>query len=118
MDLSGHNRNDDKKFIVSNDRFLSIVNHGGNDIALEGYDQIPHDTGSNHIIALGGFEFNIKKAIYPTATIKEIFDGWNELIAQEIPMDLLFLSLFISEVLDASSSESKAVKHQEVPQLY
>jgi hypothetical protein len=32
------------------------------------------------------------------ANVKQIFDGWNSLVAAKIPMDLLFLSLFLKEL--------------------
>ena len=40
---------------------------------------------------------DIRRTIYPTAKVEEILDGWNNLVAAKIPMDVLFLSLFLKE---------------------
>jgi hypothetical protein len=73
----GEDRNHEK-FIMNNQRFLSIINQlRNNNSALEEYDETPHDT-ANNIVALGGWQFKISKTIYPLATINEILDGWKE----------------------------------------
>ena len=103
------------KSIINNQKFLSIINQPENgNICLDEYDKVPHRTDNNDIVALGGWEFNITKIIYPTATIQEIFDGWNELIEEKIPMDLLFLSLFIRAVFDNDKSE---IINEQEPEL-
>jgi hypothetical protein len=67
---------------------------------LEGnYDHLPRTVNNKaNTLAFGGWEFDIRRTVYPTANIEQIFDGWNSLVAVKIPMDLLFLSLFLKEL--------------------
>src|SRR5215207_6588699 len=67
---------------------------------LEGNDDhLPHTVNNKtNTLSFGGWEFDIKRTIYSTADIKQIFDGWNSLVAAKIHMDLLFLSLFLKEL--------------------
>jgi hypothetical protein len=58
-----------------------------------------------NILAFGAWEFDITRIIHPTATIYEILAGWNTLVAERIPMDLLFLSLFLTDVSDLLASK-------------
>lgn len=68
-------------------------------LALELKDQIPQVVkGKNNTLALGGQEFDITMMVCNTANIGQIFNGWNNLVAAKIPMDLLFLSLFLRDI--------------------
>ena len=83
------------------ERFLSFINQGNDSITLEGINHVPQAVNNKtNILALGAQEFDITKIIHPTATIYEIFAGWNTLVAEKIPMDLLFFSLFLTDVSD------------------
>jgi hypothetical protein len=106
-----------EKFIMNNQRFLSIINQlRNNNSALEEYDETPHDT-ANNIVALGGWQFKISKTIYPLATINEILDGWNELIDDGIPVDLLFLTLFVRTILDDTCNTEALEEEPELVEL-
>jgi hypothetical protein len=88
------------------ERFLSFINQGNDSITLEGINHVPQAVNNKtNILALGAWEFDITKIIHPTATIYEILAGWNTLVAERIPMDSLFLSLFIRDVSDLLASK-------------
>jgi hypothetical protein len=77
------------------ERFLSFINQSHDSITLEGINHVPQAVNNKtNILALGAWEFDITRIIHPTATIYEILAGWNTLVAERIPMDLLFLSLY------------------------
>jgi hypothetical protein len=117
VDLMVDHASKRKLFQVNNQRFLSIINQlRNNNSALEGYDETPHDT-ANNIVALGGWQFKISKTIYPLATINEILDGWNELIDDGIPVDLLFLTLFVRTILDDTCNTEALEEEPELVEL-
>jgi hypothetical protein len=77
------------------ERFLSFINQSHDSVTLEGINHVPQGVNNKtNILALGAWEFDITRIIHPTATIYEILAGWNTLVAERIPMDLLFLSLY------------------------
>lgn len=96
--------------LMNNHRFLSITCQAGNSIALDDSDEIPQET-HNDIVAIGGWEFKISKMIYPTATIKEILDGWMKLTEEGIPTDMLFLTLFFRTIFD-NNCNTKEIKEE------
>lgn len=55
---------------------------------------------------LGGWKFNVSRVIYAYATINELVEGWKDLPHEKIPVDILFLSLFIGTILDRDKPES------------
>jgi hypothetical protein len=81
------------------------------DIALSEYDLMPQDctmeVGSGEeAIMLGGWKFNVSRVIYASATVNEILEGWNNLLRENIPVDILFLCLYIRTILDRDKPES------------
>ena len=79
---------------------ISSVKQGYENTILERNDDHPPHTVNNkaNTLFFGGWEFDIRRTVYSTANIEQIFDGWNSLVAAKIPMDLLFLSLFLKEL--------------------
>jgi hypothetical protein len=99
------------KFIMDNQRFLWMIRTQEKGILLTEYDMMPQDvTGEvnvgEEVIMLGGWKFNVSRMIYRYATINEILEGWNHLLHEKIPVDILFLSLFIRTILDRDNPES------------
>ena len=63
-------------------------------VIMDGFYPFSTTTKITQFLAFGVWEFDITRIIYPTATVDEILNGWNTLVAKRIPMDLLFLSLY------------------------
>ncbi|MGB8936410.1 MAG: hypothetical protein WCC17_15045, partial [Candidatus Nitrosopolaris sp.] len=92
------------KFIIDNQNFLSMT-CSPEDIALSEYDLTPQDCtmeigSGEEVIMLGGWKFNVSRVIYANATVNDILDGWNNLLHENIPVDILFLCLFIRTIFD------------------
>jgi hypothetical protein len=99
------------KFIMDNQKFLGMIYRPDNGILLTEYDMTPQDVTrevnfGEEVIMLGGWKFNVSRVIYTYATINEILEGWKDLLHEKIPVDILFLSLFIITILDRDKSES------------
>jgi hypothetical protein len=82
------------------------------DIALSEYGLRPQDCtmeigSGEEVIMLGGWKFNVSRMIYANATVNEILEGWNNLLRENIPVDILFLCLLIRTVFDRDKPESK-----------
>ena len=98
------------KFIIDNQNFLSMT-CSDEDIALSEYDLTPQDctmeVGSGEeVMMLGGWKFNVSRVIYANATVNEILEGWSNLLHENIPVDILFLCLFIRTIFDRDKPES------------
>ncbi|MFY9795686.1 MAG: hypothetical protein WAJ93_08355 [Candidatus Nitrosopolaris sp.] len=98
------------KFIIDNQNFLSMT-CSPEDIALSEYDLTPQDCtmeigSGEEVIMLGGWKFNVSRVIYANATVNDILDGWNNLLHENIPVDILFLCLFIRTIFDRDKPES------------
>ncbi|HEY7081676.1 MAG TPA: hypothetical protein VH500_18440 [Nitrososphaeraceae archaeon] len=93
-----------KNSALDNTEFLSILDKLGSESSTKGID-IPTPIDGN-FIAFGLWKFAISKVIFPTSTMKEILNGWNILIQNEIDVDILFLVLFFRTMLDASDSRT------------
>jgi|GEM_PF-1485081 hypothetical protein len=96
------------KFVMDNQKFLEMTENG---ILLTEYDMTPQDVTrevnvGKEVIMLGGWKFNVSRVIYTYATINEIEEGWKDLLHEKIPVDILFLSLFIRTILDRDKPES------------
>jgi hypothetical protein len=88
------------------ERFLSFINQSHDSITLERINHVSQAVNNKTgILAFGAWEFDITRIIHPTATVYEIFAGWNTLVAERIPMDLLFLSMFLTDVSDLLASK-------------
>ena len=101
--------------ISYNECFLSFINQSNDSITLEGINHVPQAVNNKtNILTFGVWEFDITRIIHPTATINDIFAGWNTLVAERIPMDLLFLSLFVKDVTDilTDTKKSKIIKEK------
>ncbi len=82
-----------KHSAIDNEEFLSILDQLGDNISLTNYDfPTPFD---NNFITFGAWKFNLSRVIHPLATLPEIVEGWNELIGKGIPVDVLFVCLFL-----------------------
>lgn len=57
------------------------------------------------------------KMVYPKATIKEVLDGWTKLIEDGIPIDLLFLTLFIRTIFDPTCNTEAIREEPELVQI-
>jgi hypothetical protein len=99
------------KFIMDNQKFLWIISRQEKGIELTEYDITPQDVTmevnvGEEVIMLGGWKFNVSRVIYTYATINDIVEGWKELLHENIPVDILFLSLFVRTVLETDNAES------------
>src|SRR5215216_251809 len=78
---------------------ISYVKQGYKNTILGNDDHLPRTVKNKaNTLSFGGWEFDIRRTVYSTTNIEQIFDVWNSLVAAKIPMDLLFLSLFLKEL--------------------
>jgi hypothetical protein len=105
-----------EKFLMNNQGFLRILDLVDKNVETVDYGGTPRDIG-NGIVCLGGWEFKVSKMVYPKATIKEVMDGWTKLIEDDIPVDLLFLTLFIRTILDPTCNTEAISEEPELVQI-
>ncbi|MGB8936075.1 MAG: hypothetical protein WCC17_13315 [Candidatus Nitrosopolaris sp.] len=99
------------KFIMDNQKFLWMIGRQEKGIELTEYDMTPQDVTmevnvGEEVIILGGWKFNVSRVIYTYATINDIVEGWKELLHENIPVDILFLSLFVRTILETDNPKS------------
>jgi hypothetical protein len=100
--------------IYDNERLLPSISRSKDNTISEEINHIPRAVyGKVNTLAFGVWEFDITKIIHPTATVDEIINGWNTLVSKRIPMDLLFLSLFIRDVPDLLANDEKSKIYEE-----
>jgi hypothetical protein len=88
---------------IDNEEFLSIWDQLGDNLSLTNYD-FPTSV-DNNFITFGAWKFNLSRVIHPLAMLPEVLEGWNELIGKGIPVDVLFVCLFLRTLLDSSGRE-------------
>jgi hypothetical protein len=70
--------------ICDSERFLPFLNHNQDNTISEEINHIPREVyGKVNTLAFGVWEFDITKVIHPTATVEDILNGWNTLVAKK-----------------------------------
>jgi hypothetical protein len=53
---------------------------------------------NNEVLSFTGWDFNVTRTIYPTATTSEVLQGWDLLIENKIPLDLYTKAFLITSL--------------------